>query len=127
MKHNNILPIFLFSLALTWSGWVNADFESGMQAQRDGQYDTAFTEFKKAADNGEERAFGKLASMYLYGLGTTKDYGNAYIWFGLARHTGDKYAGKFQKAASSALTMKQLATAEEELTKLKAKYPAAKQ
>ncbi len=126
MKQNQLLSMLLFSVALMWSNWANADFDSGMQAQRDGQYETAFTEFKKAANNGEDRAFGKLGGMYLYGLGTPKDYGKAYTWFGLARHFGDKYAGKFQKAATSAMTQQQVGEAENELTRLKEKHPAVK-
>jgi len=126
MKQNYLLALTILSSTLLWSSWASADFESAMQAQRSGKYDIAFTEFKKASEAGDERAHGKLAGMYLYGLGTEKDYSKAYIWFGIALHTGDKYAGKFKKAASSAMTIKQVEDAEKELSVLQAKYPAVK-
>ena len=50
--------------------------------------------------------------MYLYGLGVQVDYTQAYIWFGLAAQTGDKYAERFQQAAAAAMSVEQIRNAE---------------
>lgn len=126
MKLNRLFILLPITLSLFWSGLVSADFESGMKDQRDGKYESAFEQFELASEAGDERAHGKRASMHLYGLGTNKDYYKAYIWFGIANHTGDKYASRFKKAASSTMTPEQVEAAEGELTKLKEKFPSAK-
>jgi TPR repeat protein len=46
--------------------------------------------------------------MYLYGAGTEKDYGQAYVWFGLAGMTSDQYAESFQNAAATRLKREDL-------------------
>ncbi|MCU7808502.1 MAG: hypothetical protein KZQ73_11635 [Candidatus Thiodiazotropha sp. (ex Semelilucina semeliformis)] len=64
---------------------VIAGFEEGEAANREGDRDTAFAEYQAAAMTGDDRAYGKLGSMYLYGLGTERDYSMAYVWFGLSK------------------------------------------
>ncbi len=85
-----------------------AGFEEALEAHAKGDEKAAFEGFRAAAESGDVRAFGKLAGMYLYGIGTGKDYAKAFIWFGLADAAGDQYGGRFQKAASSMLTPEQL-------------------
>ena len=125
MKQKKISITLSLLSALIFPSLVFADFESAMQDQRDGKYESAFAQFVEASEAGDTRAHGKLASMYLYGLGTEKDYAKAYVWFGIARHTGDKYAGKFQKAASSGLSAKQVEEAEAELARAKEEIPCS--
>lgn len=84
-----------------------AIYEAGEEANRKGDRKTAFTKFYAAALEREELAYGKLGSMYLYGLGTEKDYLQAYIWFQMSYLTGDKYAQRFRDAASSMMTHEQ--------------------
>ena len=100
---------------------LHADLEAGLEAYQRGDHSEAFKQYKAAAEAGDQNAFGKLAGMYLYGLGTEKDYSNAYIWFGLAEHTGDKYAERFRMAASSAMTLEQVKQAEAILSDYKAR------
>ena len=89
-----------------------AGFEEGESANREGDRDTAFTEYQAAALAGDSRAYGKLGSMYLYGLGTERDYTMAYVWFGLSKDSGDRYADRFQETAASVMSVEQLRQAE---------------
>jgi TPR repeat protein len=107
--------LLMLALAALFSAPLQADLEAGLAAYAQGNYAEAFKQYQLAADAGDSDAFGKLAGMYLYGVGTEKDYINAYIWFGLAQHGGDKYAEKFKLAASSAMSLEQVKQAEETL------------
>ncbi|MEW8026643.1 MAG: hypothetical protein AB2792_14680 [Candidatus Thiodiazotropha sp.] len=89
-----------------------AGFEEGEMANRKGDRDAAFAEYRAAALAGDSRAYGKLGSMYLYGLGTKRDYGMAYVWFGLSKESGDKYGERFQQTAASAMTAEEVQQAE---------------
>ncbi len=97
-----ILPMILISCIFsTLSITVLAGMDEAMKANREGDRATAFTEFYALAEQKDELAYGKLASMYLYGLGTEKNYKKAYIWFHMAYLTGDKSAERFRNAATS--------------------------
>jgi TPR repeat protein len=78
--------------------------DEAMNAYRQGDRATAFTEFHALAEQKYDLAYGKLASMYLYGLGTEKNYKKAYIWFHMAYLTGDKNAERFRTAATSMMS-----------------------
>lgn len=113
---------FIAILAALVSTPLHADLEAGIEAYAQGDHDGAFKQYQEAAESGNPDAFGKLAGMYLYGLGTEKDYANAYIWFGLAEQSGDKYAEKFKLAASSAMTLEQVKAAESALAEYKQRF-----
>ncbi len=87
---------------------AHATFEDGLDAYDKQNYVSALQEFRKAAETGDSRAFGRLAGMYLYGLGTGKDYVQAYVWFDLAAQTGDIEAEKYRDTAAAELTVDQL-------------------
>ena len=99
INHNFLFMIFITSI--TVSQFVMADFEDGIKANQAGDRDTAFIEFKASAENKNNQAYGKLGSMYLYGLGTEKNYQQAYIWFHMAHLSGEKEGERFRDAASS--------------------------
>lgn len=105
--------LFAAALATLISTPLRADLEAGLAAYEKGDYATAFDEYRQAAEAGDVDAFGKLAGLYLYGVGTEKDYTSAYVWFGLAQHSGDKYAEKFKRTASSVMSLEQVKKAEE--------------
>lgn len=86
------------------SSSVLADYIAGEEANSKGDRDTAFQEFYAAAEKGDGRAYGKLGSMYLYGLGTEKDYHEAYVWFHMAYLNGEREGERFRDAASSMMT-----------------------
>lgn len=89
-----------------------AGFEEGEAANRKGDRDAAFAEYQAAALAGDSRAYGKLGSMYLYGLGTKRDYSMAYVWFGLSKESGDKYGARFQQTAASLMSAEEVRRAE---------------
>lgn len=89
-----------------------AGFEEGEAANRKGDRATAFTEYREGAEAGDTRAFGKLGSMYLYGLGTERNYTLAYVWFALSEESGDKTGERYKRTAASVLTYVQVGEAE---------------
>lgn len=83
---------------------VLADYIAGEEANKRGDRQTAFNEFHAAAQAGDARAFGRLGSMYIYGLGTKKDYHQAYIWFHMGYLAGEREAERYRDTASSMMT-----------------------
>lgn len=114
---------FVFIFTSLFSSLVWADFEAAEAANQKGDRDSAFKAYYSAAFEKDHRAYGKLASMYLYGLGTAKDYVSAYAWFAMAQESGDKYSGQFKKAAASRLSREELTKAETLFAELKQKLP----
>jgi len=108
MKHLFSILFILPILLLPVPAWVNAGaFEDGLAASRAGERKKAFEAFKSAADEGDERAYGRLATLYLFGAGTRRDPLSAYVWFGMAIDSGDKEARRYQDAAQSSMTTRQ--------------------
>lgn len=103
---------------------VIAGFEEGEAANREGDRATAFAEYQAAAMAGDNRAYGKLGSMYLYGLGTERDYSMAYVWFGLSKDSGDKYGERFQQTAASVMTAEEVRQAETLLKDYRKQLPS---
>jgi len=103
-----------------------ADYIVGEEANRSGDRDTAFKEFYNAAQNKNARAYGKLGSMYLYGLGTPKDYRQAYIWFHMAYLSGEREGERFRDAASSTMSRKEYLEAVEEAEQQRLKLELGK-
>jgi len=98
------LTVICFSTFLFFfSNPLFANFEAAIEANQKGDRATAFKEFHAAALKKDERAYGRLGSMYLYGLGTQKNYHNAYIWFHMAYLSGEREGERFRDAASSML------------------------
>jgi TPR repeat protein len=109
----------LFFICFLASTSALAEFEQAFAAAQAGDHVAAFQGFREAAEAGDVRAFGHLAGMYLYGQGTARDYGQAYVWFGLAMASGDQYAAKFQRAAASMLRAGDLPALERQIADLK--------
>lgn len=85
-----------------------ASYEEGEALNRQGNREAAFAAFQAAARQGDERAFGKLGGMCLYGVGTARDFICAYAWFTLAEEQGDRLAERFRLTASAAMTPAQI-------------------
>ena len=94
----------IFIIIITIPSLLMADFIDGINANEAGDRNTAFIEFKAAAENKNNQAYGKLGSMYLYGLGTEKNSQQAYIWFHMAHLSGEREGERFRDAASSMMT-----------------------
>jgi TPR repeat protein len=118
-----ILAVLILVLA---SSCVFAGFEEGEEANRRGERDLAFSHFREAATGGDVRAFTKLGSMYLYGLGTERNFVQAYVWFALGSENGDKYAEAFRKTAAGSMTPEQVTEAEKLLEEKRGSNQAAK-
>ena len=110
----------LLSIALVFTvSPLHAGFEEGLEAYSAGEYPKAFEEYRSAAETGDERAYGFLGGLYLYGRGIERDFQMAYVWFGMASLMGDKNAEKFQRTTASAMTLEQIGDAEKVLAKYK--------
>ena len=117
--HPVIKTSLILLICISSSSFVMADFEEGVEANRAGDRQTAFKEFTLAAKEKNPHAYGKLASMYLYGLGIEKDHQQAYMWFHMSYLSGDKEAERFRDAASSTMTREQYLIAVEMAEKLR--------
>ncbi|MCU7951418.1 MAG: hypothetical protein KZQ74_03845 [gamma proteobacterium symbiont of Bathyaustriella thionipta] len=108
-----MLRNFISILCIISSGSVFADYIAGENANSQGDRKTAFKAFYAASEKGDGRAYGKLGSMYLYGLGTKKDYHQAYVWFHMAYLNGEREGERFRDAASSMMTREEYLSAVE--------------
>ena len=81
-----IILCFLFSFS------VFADFQAGLDAHQTGDYETAFREFKVAAEQGDVYAQNNLGYMYQNGQGVAQDYKEAVKWYRLAGEQGNTKA-----------------------------------
>lgn len=61
-----------------------ADFDVGLNAYKNGDFDTAFDNFRSEAVSGNARAQFNLGVMYYRGEGVGKDYVRAYAWIELS-------------------------------------------
>ena len=75
----------LFFMSLS----VNADVDTGVQAYKDEDYPTAYTEFLAAAVAGNAVAQYLVGSMHEDGLGTARDDSAAVRWYERAAKQGD--------------------------------------
>lgn len=99
-KPLNVLVVIL-SMVMTTSVFAQ-DFEKGRRAIGDGDYATAFKEWKWLADGGLAIAQYNLGLMYEYGQnggGFAKNYKEAIIWYRKAAEQG------FAKAQTTLGTM----------------------
>jgi len=82
---------------LVWgpAGPAWADLETGVAAYERGDYETAFKEFKAAAEQGNAEAQNRLGDMYAEGQGVPQDYGEAVKWYRRAAEQGDAKAQFF--------------------------------
>jgi len=65
-----------------------ADFKSGGEAYKQGDYEAAAKEFLPLAKNGDHRAMYALGSMYSAGHGVPQDHTEALKWFQRAAKYG---------------------------------------
>ena len=68
---------FVLSALLLTTGYARADFFTGRDAFRRGDYETAMKELKPEADKGNAEAITVVAKMYQGGFGVKKDVAKA--------------------------------------------------
>ncbi len=67
-------------------------FAEGMQAYRNGDYDTAYRAFQGLAAEGDRRAQASLGDMYRKGYGVALDHTEAMQWYLLSADQGNAHA-----------------------------------
>ncbi len=97
--HRSLPPILFILFLLFWPALVHADFQAGLDAYRQGDYETALKEWRPLAEQGDARAQFNLGLMYRVGQGVPQDYTQALKWFRLAAEQGD--AGGQSKLGAS--------------------------
>jgi S1-C subfamily serine protease len=82
--------LVLFALiAVAWPMAGRADYDSGLAAFNEGDYQAAFREWEPLAQSGEVDAQFALGYLYEYGEGVTQSYRQAAYWYGKAADAGD--------------------------------------
>ena len=79
-----VTALFLILAAAVWAG----DFEDGVSASQKGDFKTAFSFYKKAAEQGELEAQFNVGLYYDIGRGVLQDYAEAVRWYKLAADQG---------------------------------------
>lgn len=79
-KRLKLLRIWLLALLLGGSVPALADYEAGVNAAFDGDFETAFREFTVAAEEGLDLAQYNLGILYYTGQGVARDFNEAYRW-----------------------------------------------
>ncbi|MEM0516560.1 TonB family protein [Pseudoalteromonas sp. YIC-827] len=80
-----------------------ADYSSAQKDLQNKNFDAAFSEFKKLAEQGHPQAMFELAKMYEQGLGATADIYNAFSWYMLALDYGNDDAKERYRDIRSAV------------------------
>ena len=68
---------------VSFPSW-GADFNKGLTAAQNGDFATAFKEWKPLAEQGSAKAQYNLGVMYGNGLGFVQDFINAHMWWNIA-------------------------------------------
>ena len=85
----NLVTALIFTFAtIVWAG----DFEDGFAASEAGDYKTAFSFYKKAAEQGELAAQFNVGLYYDVGKGVTQDDAETVRWYKLAAAQGKSIA-----------------------------------
>ena len=82
-----IIPVLLFSLLLGTPSY-SADLDKGVTPYKNGEYATAFEEWKPLAEQGDAATQYFLGFMYHNGKGVTRDYKEAVYLYQLAAEQG---------------------------------------
>lgn len=88
-----ILKKWLAGSALVMTGMLSclfafADYEDGVNAAQNGDYETALQEFTSAAEAGLDLAQYNLAILYFMGHGVEQNYATAFSWTKAAAEQG---------------------------------------
>lgn len=75
-----LIIIFTFGNTSIFGQYADRYFEEGERAYEEERYSDALKAFKMGADLGDKYCCGKLAGMYLFGIGVPVDYVAARKW-----------------------------------------------
>ncbi len=99
---------FIALLLLIGLGTAHADFDRGMTAYFERNFDTAFAEFMDAARDGHAMAQFNVGVMYYRGQGVPKDMTQAYAWIELSTQNGARENIDAQEVLTLAMDTDQL-------------------
>ena len=85
---SGLSPLALAAAILIFGSVANADYEDGVNAAFNGDFDTAFREFSAAAEEGLDLAQYNLGILYFTGQGVDQDLDQAFIWTEAAANQG---------------------------------------
>ncbi len=105
---------------------TGAEFNAGVTTYEQGEYATAFREWRPLAEQGNANAQLMLGLMYDKGRGVPQDYVQAHMWFNLAASrfrpgAGRDKAVKNRDIAAERMTPAQIAKAKKLARKWKPK------
>jgi S1-C subfamily serine protease len=83
------LLLLIAFVAVAWPTAARADYDDGLSAFQQGDYQTAFREWEPLAQSGDIDAQFALGYLYEYGEGVTQSYRQAAYWYGKAADAGD--------------------------------------
>jgi TPR repeat protein len=75
-------------LLCLWGALLAADFQTGLDAYKRGDYAAAITEWQPLAESGDPHAQYNLGLLYARGLGVPQSYDRAIAWYRLAASQG---------------------------------------
>lgn len=81
--------LLILLIAIAWPTAGRADYDSGLAAFNEGDYQAAFREWEPLAKSGDVDAQFALGYLYEYGEGVTQSYRQAVYWYGKAADAGD--------------------------------------
>ena len=81
--------LLLLLLTISHTSLVYADFDDGMAAYKQGDYEIAYKEWEPLAEQGDAKAQYNLGEMFANGTGATQDDEQAFYWFSKAAEQGD--------------------------------------
>ena len=84
--------LLILALVVTLSSEAGADYQSGVVAFLDGDFNTAFQELKPLAEQSNANAQFFLGVMYGMGQGIRQDYAESLMWFRNAAEQGNPNA-----------------------------------
>lgn len=85
-KIQNLLTVTMLLFGVSCNSV--ADWQAGLDADKKGDYKTAFNEWKPLAEQGDASAQFSLANMYHNGRGTLKDGKEEVKWYRKAANQG---------------------------------------
>jgi peptidoglycan hydrolase-like protein with peptidoglycan-binding domain len=101
-----------FLLIVAVAAQASADFNAGLDAYLKEDYQTAFSEFKPLAEEGDANAQYMLGYMYTTGKAVLQDYTQAHMWFNLAAARGNRKAATSRDEVAKLMTPAQIAEAQ---------------
>ncbi len=109
----NAIRTTMLVVALIGAPAAVADYAAGQRAWDAGHPAEALSEWRAAADAGDQRAMLALGRRYVQGLGVVQDYVEAHKWLNLAASLGEAAAVEERDALAARMTPQQVATAQE--------------